>query len=90
MSTEQVSVVQFPTINREAAQRLLQALDPHTDRFTFQLFDDNKDRKDGSLARTLHGTLDQHYATLVNYSRRGAGIFVTVNATNLRPEQRNV
>jgi hypothetical protein len=84
MSAEQISVAQFPTIKREAAQRFLHILDPKADRFTFQLFDDYVDRKDKSLARVLHGTLDEHYATLVEYSRRGAGVFVTINETNLR------
>src|SRR6516162_5416048 len=81
---EQISVTQFPTINREDAHRFLLVLDDRTDRFTFQLFEDHKRGKDKSLARVLHGTLDEHYATLVDYSRRGAGVFVTVNETNFR------
>jgi hypothetical protein len=84
MRHEPVPIAQFPTIKREDAHQFLLALDNQTNRFTFQLFDDNKDRKDENLARVLHGTLDEHYATLVNYSRRGAGVFVTINETNLR------
>jgi hypothetical protein len=84
MTSEGIPIAQFPTIKREDAQRFLHVLDPQTDRFTFQLFDDNKERKDKGLARVLNGTLDEHYATLVNYSSRGAGIFVAVNETNLR------
>ena len=81
---EPLAVTQFPTIKREDAQRFLRTLDDQTERFTFQLFDDNEKRKDSSLARVLHGTLAERYVTLVDYSRRGAGVFVTVNQTNFR------
>ena len=77
-------IAQFPIIKREDAQCFLKALDDRTDRFTFQTFDDNKLRNDKALARIVHGTLDENYAELVNYSRNGAGIFVTINATNFR------
>jgi hypothetical protein len=83
MRNEQIPIAQFPTINREDAQRFLLALDDQTEQFTFQVFDDHENRNDKTLARILHGTLTQHYATLVDYSRRGAGIFVVVNETNL-------
>jgi RepB DNA-primase from phage plasmid len=78
------SPVQFPTINRKDAERFLTLLDHRTDRFTFQLFDDNRHRKDRRLARVLHGTLDEHYGTLVEGSRAGAGVFVTINTTNFQ------
>jgi AAA domain/RepB DNA-primase from phage plasmid/Primase C terminal 1 (PriCT-1) len=84
MAHEQTSIAQFPTINRDEAQRFLCILDERTDQFTFQLFDDDDARKDNRLARTLHGTLEQHFSTLVDYSRRGAGVFVTINTTNLK------
>jgi hypothetical protein len=84
MSAEQISVAKVPMIKREDARLFLHVLDPQADQFTFQLFDDHKGRKDKSLARVLHGPLVELYATLVNYSRRGAGVFVTVNETNLR------
>jgi hypothetical protein len=84
MRSEQIPIAQLPTIKREDAHRFLLALDDETNQFTFQLFDDCVDRKDKSLARVLHGTLDEHYPTLVDYSRRGAGVFVTINETNLR------
>jgi RecA-family ATPase len=77
------SLAQFPNINRKDAERFLAILDDRTHRFTFQTFDDNKDRKEGRLARIFHGTLDQHFSTLVNLNHHyGAGVFVTVNATN--------
>jgi hypothetical protein len=48
--------------------------------FTFQTFDDDKDRKNMSLARVLHGTLDQHIDELTRLQQQGAGAFVMVNA----------
>jgi hypothetical protein len=80
----QAGVTQFPILNRADAERFLAILDEDTDRFTFQTFDDDKDRKDGRLARTLHGTLYEHFPTLVNLNRLGAGGFITINATNLQ------
>jgi putative DNA primase/helicase len=84
MRNEPAPIAQFPMIKRDDAQRFLLAVDNQTDQFTFQLFDDDRDRKDKSLTRVLHGTLDKHCATMVEYSRRGAGVFVTINETNLR------
>ncbi|HET9047736.1 MAG TPA: DNA-primase RepB domain-containing protein [Chiayiivirga sp.] len=49
-------------------------------RHTFQTFDDAK--TGAPLVRTLHGTLDDHAATLADLNTRGAGIFVAVNATD--------
>ena len=51
---------------------------------TFQTFDDNQERKDPSITSVRHGTLEQHFDHLVRYSEKGAGIFVTVNKTNLK------
>jgi RecA-family ATPase len=70
--------------DRDEAEGFLAALDPATDRFTFQTFDDNEDRKDKSLARVLHGTLAQHFKTLAKLNNRGAGIFVCVNVTDFK------
>jgi RecA-family ATPase len=66
----------------DTAERFLQVLDPNGLRFTFQTFDDDKDRKDKTLARVLHGTLAEHFDELASLNVRGAGVFVTVNATN--------
>ncbi|WII95969.1 hypothetical protein LU276_03915 [Moraxella haemolytica] len=49
---------------------------------TFQTFDDNADRKDKALARQLHGTLDEHAHALHALNAQGAGVYVTVNATD--------
>jgi hypothetical protein len=64
--------------NVAAAKGFLDALDP-AGIFTFQTFDDDKNRKDRSLARILHGTLDQHLQTLIRLQQQGAGVFVMVN-----------
>src|SRR5262245_25012556 len=71
-------------ISYDEAECFLSALDPNTDRFTFQTFDDNKERKDGTLARVLHGTLRQHFDELSDLNNRGAGVFVTVNETDFK------
>jgi hypothetical protein len=70
--------MQALTPNVVMAKAFLNALDP-TGTFTFQTFDDNKERKDGRLARILHGTLDEHLATLTKLQQQGAGVFVMVN-----------
>ncbi len=51
---------------------------------TFQTFDDVKERSDTSLVRILHGTLDQHLPVLTELNKKSAGVFFTVNATDLR------
>ena len=90
---EQIRPTQFPVLNREAAATYLHFLDPEADGFTFQTFTDSdqtkrtygKNLRTGRiidrLAKVLHGSLEQHYPTLVDLSRAGAGIFVTVNRT---------
>lgn len=60
------------------AQRFLAALAPGETRFTFQTFDDMKGRKDRSLARILHGTLDEHLDELASMNANGAGVFVMI------------
>src|SRR5262245_36514258 len=40
--------------------------------------------KDNRLTRILHGTLDELFATLVDCSRCGCGVFVTINTTDFR------
>ena len=53
-----------------------------TELCTFQTFDDNADRKDKALTRQFHGTLDQHAQALHALNAQGAGVYVTVNATD--------
>jgi RecA-family ATPase len=73
-----------PLQGQAEAERFLAALAPGATRFTFQTFDDNKDRKDGSLARVIHGTLAEHWDDLQRLNAQGAGIFITVNATDFK------
>jgi AAA domain/Primase C terminal 1 (PriCT-1) len=93
--SERVEVAQFPVLDREAPQTFLRYLDPDTSDFTFQTFTDSEQRRKAftidprtnkrfdPLARTLHGTLSQYWATLADLSRLGAGVFVTINRTTL-------
>jgi hypothetical protein len=64
------------------AERFLTTLDEDADRWTFQTIDDDKSRRDLSLTRTLHGTLEEHRELLTTLNAAGAGIFVTVNRTD--------
>ena len=80
------------TPDLEQARRFLHILDPNADvrslledrpdGFTFQTFDDDKKRKDKSLARVATNTFDKLAEGLVRLNQRGAGIFVTVNETD--------
>ena len=66
-----------PDIN--AAREFLKIYDPTTDIFTFQTFDDNKERDDKRLARIFHGTIDQHFAALSGLNLRGAAVCFMAN-----------
>ncbi|QTF91678.1 AAA family ATPase [Halomonas sp. BM-2019] len=66
------------------AKRFLECLDPTTNEFTFQTFDDDEHRKSSQLVRVLHGTLDKNWDALCRLNSRGAGVFVTFNATDAR------
>jgi hypothetical protein len=66
------------------AKRFLAELAPGTEKFTFQTFDDNGNRKTKKLARVLNGTLAEHADELVRLNAAGAGVFVTVNVTDLQ------
>lgn len=75
----------LPNIDIQEAHRFLQLLDPSTDTFTFQTFDDvvlpdgNK-RGLPELASWRHGTLATHVDHLMRAQARGAGVFVMVQA----------
>ena len=66
------------TPNLVAATAFLDLVDPAAI-FTFQTFDDDKERKDRQLACVFHGTLDQHAAALTRLQQHGAGVFIMVN-----------
>ena len=71
------------TIDIEDAHRFLDRLStnqPHT----FQTFDDDKDRKNQSLVRILHGTLDDVMTDLTFINAAGGGVYVCVNATDFK------
>lgn len=70
-------------INLDDARLFLRALDPEADQFTFQTFDDDKSRKDGALTKVLSGSIDELTPRLQALNERGAGVFVTVNETDL-------
>lgn len=67
-----------PAIDLAEAERFLDVL-AEGEPVTFQTFDDDADRKQKSLARILHGTLEEHAAELTRLNQRGAGVFVMVN-----------
>lgn len=69
--------------NLSDAEALLSLIDPDVSRFTFQTFDDGEG-KDPKLARILHGSLDEHAQELKRLNRSGAGVFVTINETDLK------
>ena len=64
------------------AEHFLTQLDEAAERWTFQTFDDDGQRKDRGLARIIHGTIEEHSETLCALNQRGAGVFVTINETD--------
>ena len=54
-----------------------------TDSLTFQTFDDSEAKRPG-LARIIHGPLKGAQKKLIELNGRGAGIFWTVNETDLK------
>ena len=75
-----------PPLDFEQARDFLAALAPGENDFTFQTFDDDdtRDEKRPELARVMHGPLTANFAGLSRLSARGAGVFVTVNRTDLK------
>lgn len=71
-------------VNLSEAKRFLNRLDSGTEKFTFQTFDDEKKSKNADLTKILHGTLEQHAQELERLNSVGAGVFVTINQTDLR------
>ena len=82
----------------DEAALFLEALSGKDASFTFQTFDDVKvwseekqkfiNRKDTpgapDVVRIFNGTFDQHKAKLAELNAKGAGVFVTVNQTDLK------
>jgi hypothetical protein len=70
-------------IDIEQAHNFLAALAPGETDFTFQTFDDSEAKRP-ELARVMHGSLAEHFPELAHLSGLGAGVFVTVNRTDLK------
>jgi hypothetical protein len=78
----------------EEAEAFLTALAGQDAPFTFQTFDDVKvwseekqkfiNRQAPNLARIFQGTLNQHKQALAALNAKGAGVYVTVNQTDLK------
>ena len=71
------------SIDKKEAQHFLSILS-ESEPVTFQTFDDNSERKDPSLIKVLNGTLEEHFDVLKTLNQNGAGVFVTINKTDLR------
>ena len=69
-------------VDIDEAEEFLNLLDPDAAAFTFQTFDDSEAKR-GNLTSTLHGTLAQHADQLRRLNEAGAGVFVTINETDL-------
>jgi hypothetical protein len=67
-------------IDTSVASKFLHVLDPTTECFTFQTFDDAS--KKNELAKIIHSNLDHALPQLDTLQAEGAGIFVTVNETD--------
>jgi P4 family phage/plasmid primase-like protien len=67
------------------AARFVEALTGGADTpCTWQTFDDSKERSDKGLARIVHGPLSAISSKLESLSAEGAGVFVAINATDLK------
>jgi hypothetical protein len=71
----------------DKAREFLEHLDLSETEFTFQIFDDKKPAR--PLARVLHGSLDEHFERLCELSSRGAGVYVTINRTDLKGRKKS-
>jgi putative DNA primase/helicase len=52
------------------------------EKHSFQTFDDKGKNK--ALIKQVHGTLQEHFKTLAELNLKGAGVFFTVNETDLK------
>jgi len=68
----------------EEAERFLTLLDAEAAAFTFQVFDDDLERKDQRMAATRNGSLLDCQNELIKAQESGAGVFVTVQETDLK------
>ena len=66
----------------DQAAHFLKRLDPEAKAFTFQCLPDSDKAKTKPII--LHGTLQQHWRTLLAQNDKGSGVFVTINETDLK------
>lgn len=62
---------------------MLKALAPSNGAFTFQTFADGSD-KNKALIKQFNGSFEQHASQLTQLNQQGAGVFVTINQTDLQ------
>ncbi len=65
------------------ARAFLAELAPGETNFSFQTFDDGQSKRT-ELVHVFHGSLDSHFPELARLSSRGAGIYATVNRTDMK------
>ena len=70
-------------VDLQEAQRFLEWLDPEAESFTFQTFDDKKEKR-SNLVRQLHSDFNSVADELVELNSAGAGIYVAVQRTDLK------
>jgi len=84
MTSHGITPAKDSDISQEEAEWFLTLLDCDCEKFTFQTFADKKTARNQNLTRILHGSLEQHFAMLKELNSQGAGVFVTVNKTDLK------
>jgi hypothetical protein len=82
MTAPAANVTPLIRVNLRIAQAHLDALGGGA--FSFQTFTDKGKLYPDPLAEVFHGTLAQHGDTLRRLNDQGAGVFITVNQTNLK------
>lgn len=78
--------------DHDQTEQFLNALDPTAKCWTFQTFDDSKERReerkerggDDPFAHVIHDPLAKCWPRLVKLNAQGAGIFITVNETDFK------
>ena len=71
-------------VDIEQTKKFLEVLGGKDDKFTFQTFDDCRDSKRHGLVKQFHGTINEYIDELTQLNKKGAGVFVTVNCTDLK------
>src|SRR5262245_4021492 len=84
--SDRTRTLQFDTQQTVDFLGVLNGGPSRNEEFTFQTIDDNKQRDDKGLARTLRGRFSDTRDELKRLNQLGAGVYVTVNRT--RPGRR--